>query len=89
MTETEKLLIHCLKAFGVKKGAAMEISLRMETEKQQKELLNFMADNRTATPETLLANALESAVQNARRLLILFMARIAKHPWVKERNASL
>ena len=32
-------------------------SLRMETEKQQKEMLGFMADNGNATPEELLAEA--------------------------------
>lgn len=57
MTEMERVLIHCLKAFGVNEGAAMEISLRAETEKQQKEMLNYMADNRSATPENLLAEA--------------------------------
>ena len=57
MTEAEELLIRGLRAFDVRKGAAMEIALRMETEEQQYEMMNYMADHREATPEELLSEA--------------------------------
>lgn len=57
LTEAEELLIRGLKAFGVRKGAAMEIALRMETEEQQYKMMDYMADHREATAEELLDEA--------------------------------
>lgn len=57
LTEAEELLIRGLKAFGVRKGAAMEIALRMETEDQQVQMMRYMVANEKATPEELLDEA--------------------------------
>ena len=57
MRWAEELLIRGLKAFGVRKGAAMEIALRMETEEQQYKMMDYMVDHREATGEELLDEA--------------------------------
>lgn len=57
LTEAEELLICGLKAFGVRKGAAMEIALRMETEEQQYKMMDYMVDHREATGAELLNEA--------------------------------
>ena len=57
MTEIGRTLTHCLKAMDIPAGMSAAIYLTVGSDGQKEELLNFMADNRTATPETLLAEA--------------------------------
>ena len=71
LTEAEELLIRGLKAFGVRKGAAMEIALRMETEEQQYKMMDYMVDHREATGEELLDEARRISEEETRDLLAL------------------
>ena len=57
-TEMDNLLIRGLSSFKVKNGAGAEIYLRLKNKPElQEQLMNFMADNRNATPEELLSEA--------------------------------
>ena len=57
MTEIGKTLTHCLKAMGVPTGMAAAIFLTAREDQQKKELLDYLADHREATPEELLSEA--------------------------------
>ena len=57
-TEMDNLLIRGLSSFKVKNGAGAEIYPRLKNKPElQEQLMNFMADNRNATPEELLNEA--------------------------------
>lgn len=57
MTEIGKTLTHCLKAMDVSTGISAAIYLTVGEDSQKMELLDFLADNRDATPEELLDEA--------------------------------
>lgn len=54
MTETKRMLYSGLRAFDVPKAKLVEITMRMQEEDQQMELMRYMADHLDATPEELL-----------------------------------
>ena len=57
-TEMDNLLIRGLSSFGVKSGAGAEIYLRLKNKPElQEQFMDYMADNRNATPEELLTEA--------------------------------
>ena len=58
MTEMDDLLTRCLSFHGVRKGAGAEIYLRLKNKPElQERFMDYMADNRNATPEELLNEA--------------------------------
>lgn len=65
LTETKKMLISGLQAFGAtKEMAAVILMLLNDQEPQQEELIAYMMEHRNATPRELLEQTLEIIHEN-------------------------
>ena len=58
-TESLKLLIRGLRIFGVEKDAIVGIASGLQTEEEQYELMDWMAEHRGATQEDILEKFVE------------------------------
>ena len=54
LTEAEKLLIGCLKHFGVSKGRAMAICLMLKEEAQRMDMIEYLLSKERVTDEEAL-----------------------------------
>ncbi len=56
-TETEKLLLDGLRAFGLPRGVRLRIFLMLDTEEQMWEMIDYMVKHQSAQSDELLAVA--------------------------------
>ena len=58
VTKCEEILIHWLRAIGVSEENAVNVMLALETPEQQDMLAEFMTDNKGATEQDILKEAI-------------------------------
>lgn len=63
LTEVQKLLIACLKHFGVSKGRSMVVFLLLKEEKQQLDMIEYLLSKEKVTDAEALEMAREIAVK--------------------------
>ncbi len=61
LMETEKLLLSCLKGYGLGPGKAAMIGTMMETDEQRAALAEFLMKNEDATEQQIVDEALRLA----------------------------
>ncbi len=54
LTETQNLLLDCLKHFGVSKGKAMVVFLLLKKENQQMDMIEYLLSKEKVTDEEAL-----------------------------------
>lgn len=59
LTESQKFLINGLDLFGVEMDEMLGIVLVLKSEAQQWELMEWMADNQTATPSDIVGKTMD------------------------------
>lgn len=57
LTEVQKLLIACLKRFGVSKGRSMVVCLLLKEEEQQMDMIEYLLNEPDMTDEKALNTA--------------------------------